>query len=856
MPHLRRFPSWIGTSSKDDSKFGGADRRSKSDSLVLPSMTSRRNTQSVQTTHTPSVPSRLFPPVHNNPTILAQHCGLDTVALIFLFSTLPTWVSCIVLSSYILLGSFKSFASKSIAKWLFNFDQSVQFSLDACVSRKNKFYRSELIGQFLQLFSINSFILLVFHYSLPPVWLCYLTILAKAIVASRLVGTFTTGSTTYVSVVPNSTNSNVTTTTTTTTTTCNHATSYSNSSHKSECRYATNSFLNSLVSCATVLAVDFCVKKLDALFFLEFLGGNAAKHNLPLALHNLIFMLPDADADFKDIQVTDARFHYSQSFASRLFLLLMARFFKLDRNHIRSLSHILKDFSVATYYAYLVLCIHVISLAIAPFLRKVFILKSYLRTLDHLSVLTPDIPYGGLKRKSLVSRVTRDTTSNAVVINVELVQQKSTSVDQGLKVIKVNPVQYMGYDFSLAEDSSYNVSAENFKNFCLIPPTNKTSWVSTKTNHTKTILDRKKTATNSIPSTTVMDKYFTISIQPLWSWLAALKIITREPLLFAGSRSNHRGSGARDLHSKTRTALKCCVVSIEDSCVMFEVLDGPINAEELTVQVNGIAWDFVDVFQSEDGASRAPKTFISVFCLSPLALFDIAMFLALRFAGSFLVSTRSAQDSSFLTKSDFTSQLESLRASLSTAVTSLGNLKQNIEKEKNEENKRLSDLCKQLYILKSKYDNGQSAESSDARLSSKIKGLQNSLKQLEAEIRNLEGKIAAMQRPGAQIEDDFANKERQLLEQISELQESISNYKVESSKVRQDNKMIEREKASTEAKIKKMETELQDNREEIQKLVAESKSLKRALIMEIQSKRRNMHERYELIIANISDAAN
>ena len=41
-----------------------------------------------------------------------------------------------------------------------------------------------------------------------------------------------------------------------------------------------------------------------------------------------------------------------------------------------------------------------------------------------------------------------------------------------------------------------------------------------------------------------------------------------------------------------------------------------------------------------------------------------------------------------------------------------------------------------------------------------------------------------------------------------------------------------------------------------EKLVAESKSLKRALIMEIQSKRRNMHERYELIIANISDAAN
>ncbi|RKP30318.1 hypothetical protein METBISCDRAFT_16597 [Metschnikowia bicuspidata] len=820
-------------------------------------MTSRRNTQSVQTTHTPTVPSRLFPPVHNNPTILAPHCSLDTVALIFLFSTLPTWVSCIVLSSYILLGSFKSLASKSIAKWLFNFDQSVQFSLDACVSRKNKFYRSELIGQFLQLFSINSFILLVFHYSLPPVWSCYLTILAKAIVASRLVGTFTTGSTTYVSVVSNSTNSNVTTTTTTTTTTCNHATSYSNSSHKSEYRYATNSFLNSLVSCATVLAVDFCVKKLDALFFLEFLRGNAAKHNLPLALHNLIFMLPDADADFKDIQVTDARFHYSQSFASRLFLLVMARFFKLDHNHIRSLSHFLKDFSVATYYAYLVLCIHVISLAIAPFLRKVFILKSYLRTLDHLSVLTPDIPHGGLKRNSLVSGVTRDTTSNAVVvINVELVQQKSTSVDQGLKVIKVNPAQYMGYDFSLAEDSSHNVSAENFKNFCLIPPTNKTSSVSTKTNHTKTIVDRKKTATNSIPSTTIMEKYFTISIQPLWSWLAALKIITREPLLFAGSRSNLRGSGTRDLHSKTRTPLKCCVVSIEDSCVTFEVLDEPINAEELTVEVNGIAWDFVDVFQSEDGASSAPKTFISVFFLSPLALFDIAMFLARRFAGSFLVSTRLAQDSSFLTESEFPSQIDSLRASLSTAVTSLGDLKQNIEKAKNEENKRLSDLCKQLYILKSKYDNGQSADSSDARLSSKIKGLQNSLNQLEAEIRNLEGKIAAMQRPGAQSEDDFANKERQLLEQISELQESISNYEAESSKLRQDTKMIEGEKASMEAKLKKMETKLQDNREEIQKLVAESKSLKRALIMKIQRKRRNMHERYELIIANILDAAN
>lgn len=863
------------SSSKEDLRASASGKRSRSSSNAQTS-TSRRNTQSIHTNPPSAKPGHLFPHMHNNPTILVPHCGLDTIALIFIFSTLPTWISSIVLGSYILLGSFKSLASKTVAKWLFDFDQSVEYSLETSSTRKNKFYKSELIGLFLQLFSINSFILLIFQYTLPSAWTYYLTIMAKTIVASRLVGTYTTGSTTYVSVVSNTPNVGTTITTTTTTTTTsstNSGTSSSpNSPLKADHQYSTNSFLNSLTICATVLALDYFISNVllswnatsstNSLFFLilTLLRGNSTNlsQTFNVLVRNVFFITPGNSETVK-LTLPYGPGKNSSSNPTPLtkcFLFIMSHLFQLSDTQINSLAQFFKDLRVVSDYAYLVLCIHVISLTIAPFLGKIFILKDYLRTLDQLSALTPDIPFGGLKKSGIVSGVTRDTTSNAVVvINVELTQQNSNSASQDLKVIEIIPSEYRNCDLKRV-DSLHDVSAENFKNFCLVPPTNKTSSVGTRTNHSKTIMDRKKTATNSIPSTTIMDKYFTISIQPLWSWLAALRIISLDPVLFAGSKSNLGNSCDTHPRSIAVKELRCSIMLVDESHVVFQAIDSPTNFDDISVTVNGLSWDFIDVFKTASDVDGSDNTFISVFCLSPLSQYKISIFIAGAFAGSHSVSTRSSDHSNFLKETVVSSQIDTLTASLSTTVTELNDFKSRVKKAKKDENKRMADLRKQLEMLKSKFDKYQSSESSDARFSSKLKGLQNSVSQLEIEINELEQELRTMESPQSKIDEDYTIQEQELLAQIEDLEKYIAEHEAGTSKMKHDAKAVEGDKAATETKLKKLESKLESKREEIQRLTAEIKSLKKSLIQKIQKKQKNVHERYELIIPQILEAAN
>lgn len=867
---------------KDDGKYVNG-RRSRSGSLATTANAtgnSRRNTQSIQTTHTVTAPGHFLPLVHHNPTILAPHCGLDTVALIFIFSTFPTWISCIVLGSYILLGSFKSLASKAIAKWLFDFRRSVLYSLEASVSQKNKYYKSELIGQFLQLFSINSFILLLFHYTFPESWNRYLTILAKAIVASRLVGTYTTGSTTYVSVVSNST-STTTTTTTTTTTGAGSLSSLSNTASsllKSERKYSTNSFLNSLISCITVIAIDFGVRRLIAswdsiavkknaiLFVLDLLCGNIAILNLPIntLIRNLFSIIPDEDPNlvFRDLQDNPMAKLITPKVPSlfgRVLLYLASRYLRLGNKSIQSMTNFLQELTTVVHYAYLVLCIHVVSLTIAPFLRKVFILKDYLRTLDQLSALTPDIPYGGLKKSGVMSGVTRDSASNAVVvINVEQNQQNSSAATSDLKVIKVQPSDLRDFDYTCKDDIAYTVSAENFKNFCLVPPTNKTSSVGTRTNHSKTIVDRKKAATNSIPSTTIMDKYFTISIQPLWSWLAALKIIATEPLLFAGLLSKKRESKHAGSSHELRADFRSCVSLVEESYAVFEIFDGAsFDFKTISVEVNGLDWNFFEILTAPSLENIGQFcTYISVFCLAPMCQYEINFCKDNAVLESHYLSTPSEDNSSMITEGVSVSQIDTLKASLSYTVGSLEEMKQSIKKAKKDENKRIAELRKQLETLKSKYDKYKSVDSNEARISSKVKGLQNSVTQLEAEIKDLEEEVENLENPNTEVDEKYTKEKNRLLAQINELEEYIKNYEAGTSKIKQDAKLVEGDKTSTEIKLKKLENKLQGKRDEVQKLSVDIKLLKKSLTLKVQKKQKKIHERYEMIIPQILDVAN
>lgn len=800
----------------------------------------------------PVVP-KVVSPARQNP-ILRPRTTRDVVALIFILLMLPQGISCIVLTAYILSGSFKSIAGKAIAKYLVHFGETPEYSPVEKPTRRYRYYRAELVGEFLQLFSINSFILLVCHYTLPKSWLQYLIVLAKSIIASRLVGSYTTGSTTFVSVVSSSA-----VTTTTTTNQLLH-------SGPKDTKYSSNNFFNSLLGFVCVVAINDTIKHWimpldmpqlagDLLRFLQNIyqegPENAPSHSILRAFFTQSPFLISYNFLKKGQYFHPQKLAVKSNVLSKFIIYVSFNYLHLSDKAVHRLAFVLRETSIIVNYAYLVLCIHVISLTVSPFLQRIFILKDYSKTLDHLSSLTPDIPYSGFRGSSL--NLPRDSASEVVVVNVEQPQQSKSSE---LNEIKVSPE--IADSVALKAPAASHVSASNFEIFCLVPPTNKAAVVGSRTNINRTIVDRKRSNSNATPSTTIMDKYFTISIQPIWSWLAAIKILSKSPLFFAGESTKTKNNGAKFVRGPSEPTLLLAAAFIDETSVVFEAFDTD-SLETLrngiSVRLNGIQWNHINFLLGADSEGGPEKVYICVYGLTPLFQYEIDFY---DIDGNLLchhvVNTVSQLKPKVMNVSLDASPILTLQSSLKSTLANLQDMKATYKKLKKDENKKAGDLKKQIDTLKSRIDKYGSKQVTDVRVSGKLKGLYHSVLQLENEIKEMLEQIEDMNMSSERSQDDYRAEEDRLTKEIADLEKYITDNELTTNKLKSDAKAVQADKVQSEMKRNKLLSKNEARKDEIVRFNAEIKSMKRAMIVKFQKRQRRVQERFDTILPNVTEA--
>ncbi|KAJ8142606.1 hypothetical protein OY671_004257 [Metschnikowia pulcherrima] len=802
--------------------------------------------------------------------VLEPKPGYDVVSLIFLMLILPQSVSCLVLTSYILSGSFKSLAGKFIAGVILRSDDEIELDLEPPSETRYPYYRSELLGEFLQLFSINSFILLICHYTLPRAWFQYLIVLAKSIVASRLVGSHATGSTTYVSVVSNNAHNSGSVTTTTTTNKVQPADL--NGATKSETRSVPSSFANFITGFSFVIAVNYIkerIANINASMLLEDLsrlgsllliskGDTYDRNCLDPAEPLLSSSSPITSSDYipsrKTSYFEDTRiFSTKATWMNRLLLQSLVKILRLGDKSVSSLSFASREILIVINFAYLVLCIHVISLTISPLFKRIFILRDYSKTLDHLSCLTPDVPYGGYKKGGLISSLPRDaTTDTVVVINMEQPRSPPSIDTEPYEIVLRSDLSNNSLSSPL-HDSTTSVVAQNFKNFCSKPPGNKASLPGSKVSHNRTIVDRKRSNSTTAPSTTIMDKYYIISTQPIWTWIAAMKILMTRPTLFSAPPS---GLSDQSFDFGSDKNVDFALILAEDSKVVFQVLDisesGTLESE-LSVHVNGIRWMFTDLYASQTPVDDIADVYISIYGLSASCQYRIEFLRNDVVVRHCFVSTTSSQE----TRSSTTlhlSAVDVLRSSLIHSIGSLGDLKISFKKLKKEESKRVAELKRQMEAVKAKIDKYEVTQSSEGRKGGKLKGLQNSVAQLENEIQEIERQVGGLEDSADTFEKEYKLEESKLKSEIVNLESCIHNFEEKINKSRMDLKNVEVETHAMESRFRKTESKIRSKNEDISKLTSEIMSFKKILTSRIQKRQRRIQERMDIVIPQIMEA--
>lgn len=826
-----------------------------------------------------AAPPSLLPPVQSPLSSLSQSSILvpkthrDVVALLLVLLALPQSVSCLVLMGYIVLGSFRTLAGSSISRYLSDPDASVEYELEAKPTVRYNYYRSELVGDVLQLLSINSFILLVCHYTLPSSWIQCLIVLAKSIIASHLVGSYTTGSTTYVSVVSASGGSS-----TTTTTTYPGALNLIQSgilSLRTDARYYASSMINSLIGFACVITINYVLKNWLFVVNLPLVFSDISK------FHRRMVNSSGDDTALNLSYPNLVRFAFSQSpfsqswgwgrgamldehllfgnntIVSDLVIHICMNYLNLGETSIKTISVLLREVNVVINYAYLVLCIHVISLTISPFLLRIFILKDYSKTLDHLSALTPDVPYSAFKKNGIVVNGGREpaATDSAVVINMEQTQLQHQMALRGHSKpveLKLDPaVANSNCNFLLVSQS---VSASNFKIFCMVPTTNKSTYSGNKTNHSRTIIDRKRSNSSVTPSTTIMDKYFTISIQPIWSWLAAMKVLFLSPKLFSGLPTEQKGNGQKFSCKSIEPTVPFAISSIDESRVFFEVLDQDrfekIILEGFTVTVNTIYWPHVKLLVDEN--SR--KVFLCIYGLTPLYQYEIELRSEGFTVSHHLVNTTSSGKPSQISCSVESSPLQTLQSSLKHTIESLISIKSTSKKIKKDEHKRLTDLRKQIESLRGKIDKYGNREANEGRASGKLKGLQNSVTQLEHEIEEMQQQVKVLDLTSEHVQNKYREEEESFNDQIAKLNAMITEEEREGARLKNEVKLVQNERNTIETKKKKIVAKMHGREEDIGRLNMEIKTMKKATLGKIQRRQRRINDRFDVILPKIIDA--
>lgn len=852
--------------------------------------------------------------ISSSTTILPPSSIRDIVALIFVLLLLPQLVSCVFLTTYILLGSSKCIGGKFLAKHFFLRDVPAR---DFDFHRVNTHYTSKLVGFSLQLFSINSLVLLVLYYVFPESWLLYLVVLAKSIIASELIGSSATSSTTITSITsttatsPGPANNGPSTTTTTTTTT--------KRSSRSDTSYFSSHFVNSVVCFVSVLYINYVIRdwllevdfsemsfafsdvlaaaqkyaKSPSLILLKSLELESSSYSYNEYNYDSSELLSDQSGVFRTARLGLSPFlqrlfashlpanksYFSKpsaGFVNKVVMHSLIHNFDLSDSTISRVSSTLRRCCAVVNYVYLVLCIHVIILTISPVLARIFLLEGYSKTLDDLSNLTPNIPVEFRKKAPLPITGAVAESAEPIIVNVELLtlnlQTNSVTKQQFPEITEFMVDENVANSLlvQLSSDKPMSVAAKNFETFCVTPFTNKVSNLLHAKSASKitNLIDHGHLAkkTPSLSSTTIVDRNLvnTITIQPFWSLLAAAKIMLKNPKLFAGNPTKTKNNGSSFTSScfSSVLLLKLATTYIDHKSVVLKVLDVPAFEElvsrraSVQVRINGVDWSFVEP-RSVDVQSGTPEIFINIYGLTPLFQYEIDFYEQENnghetLLGHVLVNTVSSSPQAVLNVSPEISSVSTLKGSLMSTIDNLNEMKTRSKKIKKEENRKNAELKKDIDNLKSKIFKYSSKQASDSRVSGKLKGLQHSVIQLEHEIEELKEKVKDTNSSQEQVESSYKDDESKLLKDIQELEAFTAQYDMAISKQRASLKTDEFEEQQLFAKNRKLVSKKQAREEELTRLYHELRALKKnGLIGKINRKTKKVHERYETVLPKV-----
>lgn len=826
----------------------------------------------------------------------------DILALIFVFLMLPQGVSMILLLAYILSGSFKSIASRVIARYLTQWDRITSKDCHESPYFKVRYARSAMVSQFFQLFSINSAILLACYYILPQTWFYYFAVLAKSIIASKVVGSYISGSTTYVSVVGSS----------------NQSSSQSPSLHhnqgapingwnptssfsttKNDPRNSLTSVINSIAGCLLVITTNNMINNFVLNLNVPHLVADVVKFYRGLWHINKKSALNDGLSGFQYESFVRAFFtkspfqlslnylnprkllHYTAhkrllenySVFTKLFTFCFVKFFKLNDNTIQLVDVVMKEVSTVMNYAYLVLCIHVISLTISPFLHRCFILKDYSKTLDNLSSFTPELSFPNYKPVNSVmpTSLKESTSESFVVVNVDQPGASSSSREP----LEVNVKQAVSVNSKNASAPQRPLAtpASNFEVFCLSSPFNKAASLGNKVNFSSTqgsggntsgvsnlknTLDRRNRSSSGAlhpPSTTIIDKQYVKLVQPLWSWLAAIKILALKPLYFSGKETTKKDNGMPFYHTTPPTESPVAIYGVEDNRVLLAVLNSEVlllKSKKFSIYMNGVYWKAAFWYTINTGDK--PLDIISIEGLMPLYLYEISITSEEELISHSVVTTtdhnKSPSYSSYSVDSGKEAMILRGKEHLQVEVDEV---KAHFRKLKRDENKKLGDLKKQIDSIKAKIDRYW-VKLDDGKSTGKFKGLQNSVVQLEQEIKALKAQMDEFNANTEKSEASYKAEEDALHKQIAELEQFILEHEQNTHLLKGDVRAVEVDKNNYAVKKQKLVAKIESRKEEISKMNGEMKQLRKVMLLRIQRRQKKIQERMDTILPKVNTA--
>lgn len=514
-----------------------------------------------------------------------------------------------------------------------------------------------------------------------------------------------------------------------------------------------------------------------------------------------------------------------------------------------------------------------------PIIQNSFSKKNQADTLEDLTLFGTPInieEYKKLKVKDAGAPSNNNIPVVSVQDNAHEAMPSSEVTMSELATIEIPnnlpDVSPSSYNLESLKDS--RIAKENFKQFCnflarlratkkednlFLKPMKAMGPLTALVHHQPVNRNGGTASRGNTVSTTVKDTKVDIN-RPLWQYLAAQKIVWKNPLLFAGRDEKIPNSDDRQVvrHSSIDEPM-LAIIYIDDSKVIFRILNEALSRritldehiEELCVTINGVNWIFMDIYKLKENAD----SYLCIYGLTPLYQYDILVFESgaphdILFHAK--INTVSSSSETILSKSQETTTLMTLKFSLQATLENIETFKAKLRRLKKEENRRIAEVKKDIALVKGKTSKYSNKKVRNGRASGKLKGLQHSVSQLENEVKELRSKLFDLDEANKNDVKSYQEREEKLDDQIKVLEAFVDENERYVGEYRSKSKKLEQEEQQLLIrKDKTIQREL-FKKEEMSKLANDLKNLKKShIIGKIFKRNKKLQDRFSLIIPNI-----